>query len=401
MKKFIIIIAILALSSGMYAQSTTINNAFQDYRRGRIAKALQAIEEAAVHPDTKGQARTWFYRGNIFLTIAISDKEEIKTLSDKAIDEAFSSYQKAIDIDKDISNNMVSPASASEGVQMLSVPFYNRGIHNYNSREYSKAAHDFEKAFRCKPENLFLYMMGLSQMYSEINKPEEEPRDFKATINTFNGLIQKKHDEPNVYIFLSDIYKMENDTVRALRIINNGEKAFSDTTRILIQKFNIYLWSGQTEEALNLLQKIKEKEPTNPVIFYNLGTVLNTMGSYDEAVKAFEKSILLYESIPQLTDIQNTEYFNALFNFGAMYFNRFILVRKEADDLHFSQQEKFDKLNAQAQEILAKALPYLEKCHQLKPDDHDTLYMLRQVYIRKNQLEKAKEIEVKMNELKN
>lgn len=389
MKKLFIIIAVMALSTEMFAQSTKINNAFQDYRRGRIARALEAIEEAAVHPDTKDQARTWFYRGNIFLTIALSDKADVSSLSNKAIDEAYDSFQKAIALDKDVSNNMVSPSTPSEGVQMLSIPYYNRGIQKYNTQNYAQAAEDFEKAHRCKAENSFLYMLGLSQMYAEMNKPKDEPKNFTSAIRTFNGLIQGKFNEPNIYIFLSDIYKLNNDTVRSLRTINNGETAFPDTTRIMIQKFNIYLWSGKTEEALNLLQKIKEKEPTNHVVYFNIGTVLNEIGKFDEAVVAFERAIEL-----------KPDYFDALFNFGTMYFNRFLAIREEAEKLGFSEQEKFEKLNAQAQEILAKAQPYLEKCYQLNPKDHDTLYMLRQVYIRMNQLEKAKEIEIIMNELK-
>ncbi|MDD4575187.1 MAG: tetratricopeptide repeat protein [Bacteroidales bacterium] len=389
MKKILIIIAILALSTASFAQSTKINNAFQDYRRGRISRALEAIEDAAVHPDTKDQARTWFYRGNIFLTISLSDKADVKALSDNAIDEAYMSYQKAIELDKTVSNNMVSPSSPSEGVEMLSVTFYNRGIKYYNTQNYVKAAEDFEKAYRCKADNGFLYMLGLSQMYGEIFKPKEEPKNLRSAITTFNGLVQKKYEEPNIYIFLSDLFKMENDTVRALRAINNGEKAYPDTTRIMIQKFNIYLWSGQTEEALKLLQQIKEKEPTNHVVYFNIGTVLNEIGNFDEAIIAFERAIEL-----------KPDYFDALFNFGTMYFNKFLSIREEADKLGFSEQDKFEKLNAQAQEILAKARPYLEKCYELNPKDHDTLYMLRQVYIRMNELTKAKEIEQLMNDLK-
>lgn len=388
MKKSLIIIAILALSTAMFAQSTKINNAFQDYRRGRISRALEAIEDAAVHPDTKDQARTWFYRGNIFLTISVSDKVDVKSLSDNAIDEAYDSFQKAITLDKDVSNNMISPSTPGEGVQMLSVPFYNRGIQYYNTQNYEKASEDFEKAYRCKAENGFLYMLGLSQMYGEMFKPENEPKNFKSAITTFNGLVMKKHEEPNIYIFLSDLYKLSNDTVRAIRAINNGEKVYPDTTRIMIQKFNIYLWSGQTEEALNLLQQIKEKEPTNHVVFFNIGTVLNEIGNFDEAIIAFERAIEL-----------EPNYFDALFNFGTMYFNKFLSIREEAEKLDFSEQEKFEKLNTQAQEILAKARPYLEKCYEINPKDHDTLYMLRQVYIRMNELEKAKEIEQLMKDL--
>ena len=56
-----------------------------------------------------------------------------------------------------------------------------------------------------------------------------------------------------------------------------------------------------------LSKKIKEKEPNNPIVYFNIGTVLNDMGSFDEAVKSFERAIEL-----------KPDYFDALFNFGTI-----------------------------------------------------------------------------------
>ena len=128
MKKLAIIITILALYASGFGQSSKINNAFQDYRRGKIAKALEAIEEAAVHPDTRDQARTWYYRGNIYYKIAASQDSTINTLRANALDTAYASYQKAFALDPGISNDMLDISSATMGIGYCASLYFNRGL---------------------------------------------------------------------------------------------------------------------------------------------------------------------------------------------------------------------------------------------------------------------------------
>lgn len=389
MKKLAIVITILALYVSGYAQSSKINNAFQDYRRGKIAKALEAIEEAAVHPETKDQARTWFYRGNIYYKIAASTDPAINTLKENALDTAYASYQKAITIDGEISNDMLDISSPIIGSQYCAALYFNRGLASYQNQKFPEAFADFDKTNRIKTDNGAMYMAALAAMYMEKFKPQTEKKNYKSAKQYFNGLISAKYNEPNIYIFLSDIYKDENDTTKAINTINNGEKVFADTSRIMIQKFNIFLWAGQTKVALELLQKIKDKEPNNPIVYFNIGTVLNDIGNFEEAVKAYERAIEL-----------KPDYFEALFNFGTVYFNKFIKIKEAADKLPVDQQSQYDEMIKEANSFLVKARPYLEKCRTMNDKDYDTLYMLKQVYTRMNELDKAKEVDAKMKEIK-
>ncbi len=389
MKKLAIVITILALSASGFAQSSKINNAFQDYRRGKIAKALEAIEEAAVHPDTKDQARTWFYRGNIYYKIAASPDSTINTLRANALDTAYASYQKAITMDAGISNDMLDIASPIIGSQFCASLYFNRGLASYQNQKFNDAFADFDKTNRIKTDNGAMYMAALAAMYIEKTKPQTEKKNYKSAKQYFNNLISGKYNEPNIFIFLSDIYKDENDTTRAISTINNGEKVFADTSRIMIQKFNIYLWAGQTKVALDLLQKIKDKEPNNAIVYFNIGTVLNDMGNFEEAVKAYERAIEL-----------NPEYFDALFNFGTVYFNKFLKMKEAADKLPIDQQAQYDTMIKEANGYLVKARPYLEKCRTLNDKDYDTLYMLKQVYTRMGEKDKANEVDAKMKEIR-
>jgi hypothetical protein len=57
------------------------------------------------------------------------------------------------------------------------------------------------------------------------------------------------------------------------------------------------------------------------------------------------------------------------------------VVNNEASDLEPDEKEKIDKLEKESKGLFAAAIPYLEKAHQLKPDDINTLSSLKQLYM--------------------
>ncbi|MGI6321079.1 MAG: tetratricopeptide repeat protein [Bacteroidales bacterium] len=389
MKKLSITILTLVLFSISYGQSTKINNAFNELRKGRVARALVAIEDAAVHPATKDQARTWFYRGNVYYMIAASTDPAVKSLRENALDSAYAFYQKAISIDEKISNNMLEISSPIVGSRYCGDIFFNRGIGYYNQGEFQKAYEDFDKANTIlKNDNNTRYMAGLAAFEAQRRKPEDEAPDYRETKRHFNALVRADYKESQVYIVLSEIFKAENDTSNAIKTVDAGVSKFGDDTKILIQKFNIFLWADKTDEALEMLQVIKDKDPTNHVVFFNLGTVLNELGQLEQAEIALKQAIEL-----------NEEYFDAYYNLGTMYYNRFLNVLEEANDLPFSEQKRYKELMDHANEFLASAKPHLEKCRELQPKDYNTLFMLKQVYSRTSELDKAMEVDKELQEL--
>ena len=67
MKKIKLLLVIIVIASTVSAQNSAVNNAFNYLRKGKIANAKDAIDAASEHPDTKDLAKTWFYKGNIYL----------------------------------------------------------------------------------------------------------------------------------------------------------------------------------------------------------------------------------------------------------------------------------------------------------------------------------------------
>lgn len=62
-----------------------------------------------------------------------------------------------------------------------------------------------------------------------------------------------------------------------------------------------------------------------------------------------------------------------------------------------TKPKKFDALKAEAKGLFEKAIPSIEKAHELNPADVDTANMLIKVYTQTEQYDKAKALKAKFN----
>ena len=59
------------------------------------------------------------------------------------------------------------------------------------------------------------------------------------------------------------------------------------------------------------------------------------------------------------------------------------------------------ELKEQYEVLLNEAKPYLEKAHEVDPNDQSTMVSLREIYVRKNIMDKAQEMGDKIKALSN
>ena len=73
-------------------------------------------------------------------------------------------------------------------------------------------------------------------------------------------------------------------------------------------------------------------------------------------------------------------YFNILYNYGALYYNKGVAKLKSIEDI--SDNKRYQVEREKAEEIMVKALPLLEKALELKPADRSTITSLKDLYAR-------------------
>jgi len=67
-------------------------------------------------------------------------------------------------------------------------------------------------------------------------------------------------------------------------------------------------------------------------------------------------------------------------------------LQAEANDLPLNEVDKYSELTENANKELEKAVPYLEKSLELKPDDEPTLIALKEAYARLKMNDKLQEL---------
>jgi tetratricopeptide (TPR) repeat protein len=152
---------------------------------------------------------------------------------------------------------------------------------------------------------------------------------------------------------------------------------------MLIAETNVFLKTGQTEKALNTLQSALKKDSTNQTIYFAVGANYNILGNdvtkpADFRADCYKRAEAAYIKALQL----KPDYFDASYNLGALYVNKASGIIDEANKLKLEETVKYDKLKNDADDMLKKAIPYLEKAHKLEPKDMSSMSALKEIYAR-------------------
>lgn len=392
MKKITLILAFFFVTGIASAQRTNLNNAFNNLRKGNIEKAKNFIDLASEHDDTKDGASTWFYKGCIYLSVAVNEDAEISSLDPDALNKAYEYFNKAITIDKDVYNDMLSISTPERGIKIIGLEFANRGTKAYNAGDYYNAYLYFDKANTLSPSDLIKYNAATSGYYYEQNRIAKRDtvspnlsKDVKKHLVQLTG---KSSPNENAYNFLANIYMTENDTLKAIAVANKAETVFPDSVNTLLLKASVLYWADKASDAKPALDKVKSMAPNDSKVFQNIGYMLEKV-SFEESEAAYKKSI----------ELDPTNY-NTKFNLGALYFNKFIAIKKVASNLKTNQQAEYDSLMIQSNHYIDLALPIVESCYKETPKAFDIVYMLKQIYANLKQIDKANEMDAVLKSLK-
>lgn len=385
MKKLTLFVIAVLIAGIAFSQNTKVVSAYNYLKSGQLDKAKNYIDEATANDQTKGLAKTWFYRGNIYLSISLTKEDKYKVLDTNATQIAYDAYQKAIQIDPEISNDALMPNSPKMGLYFLGDQYYNKGVDLFYKKQYAEALGMFEQTK--KINNIF----GVKDSNATFNAGlcAVQLQDNKKAKMYFEELVKNDFKQGLIYTQLSGIYKAEGDSVKAEAIIAKGRKAMPNDLNLIIAEINMFLSKGKVTEAQDLLNLAVSKDPNNATLHFAIGANMDEFGNFDQAEKSYKKAIEI-----------KSDYFDAHYNLGALYVNTAAAVMEEANKLPITETQKYDELKAKADVLLDKALPELEIAEKLNPTDRNTLITLKQLYARKSNADKIKEYDDKIKNLK-
>ena len=383
-----------------------------------LKEAREKIEYVIESGEFSTDAEAWILRGQIYNEIALSDSKAYALNPDsfepkhpKAAVIAYNSFKKGLEH----AEKGYHEDDALTGMRETSNYLNNLGLMNYNRGKFELAYKMFDAALdihntlvdRGEDPTLATEDDYNNQVYitalSGLNANMAE-----ASLSHFLYLEEKGFDKPAVYEGLFTIYSQKGQDDKAREYLEEGREKYPDDTSLLFASINYYLKKGELENLIDKLKLALEKEPDNVSIYTTLGNVYDNL--YQRAVK---DTAVSEATAKEYFDSAKKYYNEALeldpnnalstYSLGALYYNKAAVVvdemNKYASDLSKKGMMKYDSLKAEMEMLFDKALPYFLKAEELDPTDQNTLIALKEIYARKNMMEKSTEYKQKLEAL--
>jgi tetratricopeptide (TPR) repeat protein len=366
MKKLFFTALLLCVVAGVYGQKKVLKSAEKAFKKGEYAEALILAEQCTNDPETKDEADVYTILGKSKLFQFQADQSNVELAK-----EAYAYFLTAIEKgdDKVKEDLMASPVLNAEGVYLgggdgigLMQELLNRaGNASFEKEEYAKA-HQYFSLSADSQENIILdFYAGYSAYSADMNeealkyygKVIESTEEFDNTAYAYNGLI--------------DIYLKNEDLDNALTVIKKAQSKYPEDKLYKDYEIDVLIQADKLDEAIDGLKRTISDGSANEITYYTLSYLQWSSDKYADALASALKAIEL-----------KADYGDALFIAGSAYFNQGAEMLKAANEI--DDNKAYEAKKQEAKDKFKLAMPYFEKCIELKPDDVYSMNPLSTVY---------------------
>lgn len=416
MKKFVLAVAALSIVTAADAQKKNIQSASNSLKYKEYKEAIEYIDQAIKDPSTQDDPKAWMVRGDIYLTMD-QDPEHAEKGHYK---EAVSSYIKVAELKPTYETDRVN-----SGLVYGAYKAYNASILASNAQKYDEA---YDNAV------LTIQIQGLDggKRFADNKKLDTLASDalMIQAYSAYNAgqydkalpvLEQLKNDpiggNANVYLLIASLHEKKGDNPKLLAIIEEGKKRFPNNKDIRNKELNYYISTNQQDVLLKKLEEAVKNEPDNAVYQNNLANAYtkkafpDTEGDKKAArVENFEELIKMAEKAFNAAIAKDPENLGYHFDIAVLYYNHATEIVNDMNNITGTSPEddkKYNALKAESNAIYAKALPHFEKVFvaleakaKSLNEDEKTLFnssakAMREIYVRKDDLNAGKEIKAR------
>lgn len=441
MKKIVLAILIALSVTAVAQEKQLISTAVIALdNRNDLPEAKKYIDQAADAINGKGGAgidpkqmsKFYYYKGVIYMRIALNDNPEISALAPDGIDVAADMFVKLLDFEAAQPKKKHSE-DASMQIPTLANALKNQAYTANEANDYVNAAVNFKKAYdlqrnpaigvMARTDTITLYYTGLSYnaagsyteaieilkavlamgyngfTYTATSVANEQPVRFASKKDMDDqvkmGIVVDgkvgPSERPNVYKTLLSAYIQLGNTDAFNEYLMKARVEFPNDVSLINLELQGYIDAKDYEKALNILDLAIEKDPTNAIYFYVKGFIYQTnMKDNDKALTAYNKAVEL--------DPKN---FDSWFMSGVVWYDQGKEIIDQMNKLSTSKadQKKYEDLTVVKKDKFEKSLPYFEKAHELNETDAETIKALWEVYRQLRMNEKALEMKKDLDAL--
>ena len=394
MKKIALILGAVVLSTGAFAQKANIKKAENALYEEPVnyEKAISFIELAKQNPETAELSDTWYQAGRIGYDMAYNEMEKVYLqqanfdIMGKGLDMMFTNYMVANKYDSYLDKKgRVKYENRKKMVGDLKEMFiwyYNLGDYNvYEVKDYNMAYTLLNEYLQISDSEMFgeksikvdstynkaKYLAAFCARHAE--KVDEAIRLFEE--------LKSVKNENTAYVFqnLADMYMAQGDTAKAEATLEESVVMFPTDTEVIGSLVNHYKDVGNSEKAVENLDKLVNSDPSN--IEYKLvkaQVLAYNMKEYDKAK----------ETLQQLFDNGSaTDNATIIFTMGQIYGGEGNEKKNQSD--YIDDDKEYKKVVEESKACFAKALEYYTQAKgKMSVDDPNYEILLkntRQIYM--------------------
>ncbi len=378
MKKLKLIAILVFIIPNIFAQKNNVQSANNCLKYNDLESAKKYIDLAYENPITSNDLKMWYFRGRTYWAI-YSDKSK-RNIDTLAIEKGTKSFINCIKVEE---KKFYYGDSARYYLINCALGCFDQGVHYYRKNNYKKAIELYSLILDVIPfdkdKDLIRNNVSEKIIYLYSFYASKALKDYEKAKVYLQKLIDLNYNDPKIYIEMSKILLEEKDTAEALGYIERGRSIFDDNKELILKEMEIYEMQGKSDLLMEKLTEAVELDPENSILYFVRGNLYEKKSNLTEAEKDYLKSVEF-----------NPDYFDALYNLGALYFNKgveHISIANDIKDLTKYQAEK-----AKADEKFKQALSYLENAHEINPEDRNTMISLKILYYRMQIMDKHDEI---------
>lgn len=376
-----------------------------------LEKAKQEIDLASENPETKDKLKTLFYKGETYFQLfkrnyhleyeknkdvgrPKADTLNFLGISKSELFVAYDAFFKAklLDTDRNYNEKII------DRITEINIVLKEKGKCEHMAKNYASALSCFEKAYEITSNDTTLFNntnhIGSNDIILLQNTAicAMLAHNYEKAKHYYEIMVNRKVTGGSDYVQLMTSYLGLNDTIAAIETLKKGQIVYPTDVDLLKREIDLYVRTNKISEALAKFNQAIALQPTEALFYFLRG------GLYEQHFHSKENPTVTNEDMNRIeADYKKAielkpDYFDALYNLGAFYYNNgVLLINKIGGD-----QKNHPTEIAKANEEYTKALPILEKAHSIDNANAPTIKALKNIYYQLQMKEKGDEMKAKI-----
>lgn len=344
----------------------------------KYTEAKEVIEEMISDSESSQWARTWYLKGLLCQEAynkGVKDNDkELTRLYPNQLYVAYNAYEKSRSKDR---RGKLEKQLAPKYV-LLANNFKNLGENHFKEKRYQDALRAFDYALKISKNSILEIELDNNLVYNAA-LAAYKGENWEEAINHLKHLHKENYSTNATHLLFNANIENE-DTLAAREVMLEGIEKYDDNVEMVLLLTDILFASGSSDEAIDVLNKEIEKNPSNYKIYYTKGLVYQKLMEYDNAIDSYTTAILHAPEEPMI-----------YYNLAACYYNIGVDIEEKTRTL--TNNRRVVELRAKSAEAFDTATDWLDKASERAEANSEVLTKIYNLYRALRINDKAEKIE--------